>query len=47
MGHGRRQILWFGVTAQPTAEWIANQMSAILSRSKASRSAIGSRNRAH
>src|SRR6478672_5848857 len=24
MGHGRRQILWFGVTAHPTAEWIAN-----------------------
>ena len=23
MGHGRRKILWFGVTAQPTAEWIA------------------------
>ena len=22
MGHGRRQILWFGLTAQPTAEWI-------------------------
>jgi hypothetical protein len=21
MGHGRRQILWFGVTAPPTAEW--------------------------
>ena len=21
MGHGRRQILWFGVTALPTAEW--------------------------
>src|SRR5246500_207975 len=27
MGHGRRQILWFGVTARPTAEWIANQIT--------------------
>lgn len=26
MGHGRRQILWFGVTSHPTAEWIANQL---------------------
>jgi transposase InsO family protein len=26
MGHGRRQILWFGVTAHPNAEWIANQV---------------------
>jgi hypothetical protein len=27
MEHGRRQILWFGVTAHPTAEWIANQIT--------------------
>src|ERR1700687_1004662 len=27
MGHGRRQILWFGVTTHPTAEWIANQVT--------------------
>jgi len=27
MGRGRRQILWFGVTARPTAEWIANQIT--------------------
>ena len=26
MRHSRRQILWFGVTAQPTAEWLANQL---------------------
>jgi transposase InsO family protein len=25
--HGRRQILWLEVTAQPTAEWIARQLT--------------------
>jgi transposase InsO family protein len=28
MGHSRRQILWFGVTSHPTAEWVANQLIA-------------------
>ena len=27
VGHGRRQILWSGFTAHPTAEWIANQVT--------------------
>jgi transposase InsO family protein len=27
MGHDRRQILWFGVTAHPNTEWIANQLT--------------------
>jgi hypothetical protein len=27
VGHGRQQILWFGVTAHLTAEWMANQLT--------------------
>jgi transposase InsO family protein len=27
IGYGRRQVLWFGVTPHPTAEWIANQIT--------------------
>src|SRR5438128_2964026 len=26
VGHGRRQLLWFAVTRQPTAEWLAQQI---------------------
>ena len=26
VGHGRRQLLWFAVTRNPTAEWLAQQM---------------------
>jgi hypothetical protein len=25
LGHGRRQLLWFAVTSNPTAEWLARQ----------------------
>jgi transposase InsO family protein len=27
LGHGRRQVLWFEVTRQPTAEWLARQIT--------------------
>jgi hypothetical protein len=42
MGHGRRQILWFGVTAHPTAEWIANQVSAACGQNGYAERLIGS-----
>ena len=34
IGHGRRQILWFGVTAHPTAEWLANKLTEPVAGSK-------------
>ena len=29
VGHGRRQLLWFSVTRNPTAEWLAQQIRGI------------------
>ena len=26
VGHGRRELLWFAVTRNPTAEWLAQQI---------------------
>jgi hypothetical protein len=47
MGHGRRQILWFGVTAHPTAEWIANQLTQACSWEQIPRYLIGDRDGAY
>jgi hypothetical protein len=45
--HGRRQILWFGVTAHPTAEWIANQITEACGWEHAPRYLIRDRDRAY
>ncbi len=47
MGHGRRQILWFGVTSHPTAEWIANQITEVCGWEQAPRYLIRDRDRAY
>jgi transposase InsO family protein len=47
MGHGRRQILWIGVTANPTAEWIANQFTEACGWEQAPRYLIRDRDRAY
>src|SRR3984893_9470848 len=47
MGHGRRQILWFGVTSHPSAEWIANQLTEACGWEQAPRYLIRDRDRAY
>jgi transposase InsO family protein len=47
VGHGRRHILWFGVTAHPTAEWIANQVTEACGWGQAPRYLIRDRDEAY
>src|SRR6202021_2914091 len=47
VGHGRRQILWLGVTTNPTAEWIANQLTEACGWEQAPRYLIRDRDRAY
>jgi hypothetical protein len=47
MEHGRRHILWFGVTAHPNAEWIANQLTEALGWEQAPRYLIRDRDGAY
>jgi hypothetical protein len=47
IGHGRRQIVWFGVTAHPTTEWIANQLTEACGWEQAPRYLIRDRDRAY
>jgi hypothetical protein len=45
--HSRRQILWLGVTAHPTAEWIARQLTEACGWEPAPRYLIRDRDRAY
>ena len=47
IGHGRRQILLFGVTAHPTAEWLANQLTEACGWEQIPRYLIRDRDRAY
>src|SRR5436190_6276989 len=43
MSHSRRRVLWLGVTAHPTAEWIANQLTQAIGWERAPRYLIRDR----
>ena len=45
--HDRRQILWLGVTAHPTAEWIARQLTEAFGWEQAPKYLIRDRDRAY
>ena len=45
--HDRRRILWVGVTAHPTAEWIARQLTEAFGWDRAPRYLIRDRDRAY
>ncbi|WP_334526374.1 integrase core domain-containing protein [Bradyrhizobium sp. AZCC 2230] len=47
MGHGRRQILWLGVTAYSRADWIANQLTEASGWEQTPRYLIRDRDRAY
>jgi transposase InsO family protein len=47
VGHDRRQILWLGVTAHPTTEWIANQLTEACGWEQIPRYLIRDRDRAY
>ena len=45
--HGRRKLLWMGVTAHPSAEWIARQVTEAFPWSEAPRYSIRDRDRVY
>ena len=47
IGHGQRQILWLGVTAHPTAEWLANRLTEACGLEQIPRYLVSDRDRAY
>jgi len=45
--HGRRELLWIGVTPHPTAEWIARQLTEAYGWQRTPRYIIRDRDRAY